>query len=94
MKPHKHAELIKAWANGAEIEWRSNAVFSWVTCHSPMWDDAGEFRIKPEKKWYRVAEFVYSDETNAAAAYNEDQETNWPESKQFSRWITGRIYYE
>ncbi len=20
-KPHKHAELIKAWADGAEIEW-------------------------------------------------------------------------
>ena len=22
MKPHKHAEIIKAWADGAEIEWK------------------------------------------------------------------------
>ena len=22
MKPHKHAELIKAWADGAEIQWK------------------------------------------------------------------------
>lgn len=51
MKPHKHAELIKAWADGAEIEYK-NVQHGWVTC-SPegmFWDVGGEYRIKPEPK--------------------------------------------
>ena len=51
MKPHKHAELIKAWADGAEIEYK-NVQHGWVAC-SPegmFWDVSGEYRIKPEIK--------------------------------------------
>ncbi len=49
-KPHVHAELIKAWADGAEIEYRDRQN-PWV----PMpthgdWEDFFEYRIKPELK--------------------------------------------
>jgi hypothetical protein len=50
-KPHKHAELIKAWADGAEIEelhlkkgWQPFTDGHWMECDS--WD----YRIKPEPK--------------------------------------------
>ena len=48
---HKHAGLIKAWADGAEIEvWNTN-VEKWLLCGSIIsWDECREFRIKPEPK--------------------------------------------
>jgi len=51
MKPHKHAELIKAWADGAQIQC--------FDCNHDGWKDLGEYfvwandyqyRIKPEPK--------------------------------------------
>lgn len=47
MKPHKHAELIKAWADGAEIQYYE--IDKWVDC-VPEWDEDYEYRIKPEPK--------------------------------------------
>lgn len=44
---HKHAELIKAWADGAKIQlWWADG---WVDSENPNW--GGEiYRIKPEPK--------------------------------------------
>ena len=57
MKPHKHAELIKAWADGAEIEYRDRCSNIQVNAWSPLppqgdWDEHPDFeyRIKPEPK--------------------------------------------
>ena len=51
MKPHKHAELIKAWADGAEIEYRYEWNQEWLSCGGhPDWFDNAEYRIKPEPK--------------------------------------------
>lgn len=61
-KPHKHAELIKAWADGAEIEWK-NSNESWVVDRNPNWgyQDA-MYRIKPEPKPdIVVSRWVYKD---------------------------------
>ena len=46
--PHKHAELIKAWADGAEIEVYWNG--KWEETASPIWNTQAEYRIKPEPK--------------------------------------------
>ena len=46
--PHIHAELIKAWADGAEIE-----VFNygqWWPLEAPFWEEETQYRIKPEPK--------------------------------------------
>ena len=50
-KPHKHAELIKAWADGAEIQYKDEDL-KWVNCglRTPTWRDDHEYRIKPEQK--------------------------------------------
>ena len=53
MKPHKHAELIKAWADGAEIQYKyTDDDDEWVDApHSILcWSDTYEYRIKPETK--------------------------------------------
>ena len=46
-QPHKHAELIKAWADGAEIE-INNPFRGWVLAPNPSWHEENEYRIKPE----------------------------------------------
>lgn len=48
--PHKHAELIKAWADGAEIEYFSKTTLEWCLITVPTWADNAEFRVKPEPK--------------------------------------------
>ena len=54
MKPHKHAEIIKAWADGAEIEYHTSSSYSnWnPICLGWSWDNTlvAEYRIKPEPK--------------------------------------------
>ena len=53
MKPHKHAELIKAWADGAEIQcYDSNPrEHIWVDCiPQPSWHENVKYRIKPQPK--------------------------------------------
>lgn len=48
--PHKHAELIKAWADGAEIQ-RLHCVErdEWVDEQVPYWHPAQHYRLKPHK---------------------------------------------
>ena len=45
---HKHAELIKKWADGNEIEIKTQN--GWSYCPNPDWSEIGEYRIKPEEK--------------------------------------------
>ena len=75
-KPHKHAELIKAWADGAEIEYRDCCSNIQVNAWSPLppqgdWDEHPDFeyRIKPEPKldsnlYYRAQGYVYGNEAS------------------------------
>jgi len=48
--PHKHAELIKAWADGAEIQLNVSPKSGWKDTHQPSWRPSYEYRIKPEPK--------------------------------------------
>ena len=57
-KPHKHAELIKAWADGAEIEKQSNTS-EWFLDYEPDWYEYAYYRIKPETK-PDVVSYIYA----------------------------------
>lgn len=46
-KPHKHAVLIKAWADSAEIEYQ-NDYGKWCFISDPSWHINIIYRIKPE----------------------------------------------
>ena len=55
MKPHKHAELIKAWADGqAEVEYRypkdDGSLSLWKDLTQCVFHEWYEYRIKPEEK--------------------------------------------
>lgn len=47
-KPHKHAALIHAWADGAEIEYRPAGGTGWTEMPTPQWSLIGDYRIKPQ----------------------------------------------
>ena len=46
---HKHADLIKAWADGAIIQ-KNNGMGFWVEVNHPDWMDWEVYRIKPTRK--------------------------------------------
>ena len=53
-KPHKHAEIIKQWADGAEIEWYSYFSEEWYDASlSPAWDDEQPHWAKSPQKLSR-----------------------------------------
>jgi hypothetical protein len=62
--PHKHAAIIKAWADGAEIESRTSDRSDWIACHTPRWHLEVEYRVKPatiadiaRNRWHQVQAF-------------------------------------
>jgi hypothetical protein len=67
-KPHPHAEVIKAYADGYEIEWMHPATEDWLFLREPAFEPTQKYRIKPEPKkppttWYQV---VYRNELGDA----------------------------
>ena len=84
-QPHKHAELIKAWADGAEIEYWSEFQNQWKDAYTPNWELRIQYRIKPEPKpdvvheikvWLsgnaqeRVILHMYNSDTHSARGFN------------------------
>jgi hypothetical protein len=57
---HKHADLIHAWAEGAEIEIYDTYDDQWNECSYPSFVDKCKYRIKPKpdvvKLYYKVGE--------------------------------------
>lgn len=58
--PHKHATLIHAYADGAEIQLQ-NSIGEWMDEKYPTWNLSAVYRIKPEPKpdteyWCRTYE--------------------------------------
>ena len=78
--PHKHAALIKAWADGAEIQAEFGEFGKpgpWLICPNPQWNGNVNYRIKPEPvpnvvTWHSVdpwavhASCMYKSDINAA----------------------------
>jgi hypothetical protein len=90
MKPHKHAELIKAWADGAEIEQRNLSIEDAAEWHEfdTFWGDETsdlkwEYRIKPEPKPNVVKAFMLvSDALDSLCFYDV---TGFPREKNKQR---------
>ena len=92
---HKHADVIIAWANGAEIECRLDPYDSWSKSTSPSWHADWEYRIKPPAKKYRVALFRHAGEEPLAVAANSQViADNFEHPLGFVRWLTDWVEYE
>ena len=99
MTPHKHADLIIAWAKGAEIQILSTDRVDpdkpvWLdvgTKYSPSWSEHQQYRIKPEKKYARIAEL---DLGSLVLCIFEKSDERAEANHHFKRWLTDCIYSE
>lgn len=49
--PHKHVQVIKAWADGAKIQYNTpRGWVDWLGDNSPSWDACSNYRVKPVPK--------------------------------------------
>lgn len=101
MTPHKHAALIKAWADGAEIEYRcadDPLDSTWYHVDTPLWNIYAEYRIKPETIKYRcyLWKTPYYNELKVGVTLGNGP--NSPEIMEqtptFVRWLTDWIEVE
>lgn len=93
--PHKHAALIHAWADGAEIE-RKEPDGTWVKSDCPTWKLHYEYRIKPqiEKRRYRVALYLSVGEVTTKTADGSGDEYLIERDPSFHSWLTDWVEYE
>lgn len=101
-KPHKHCELIKAWADGATIEFFHPETRKWVVDHMPTWSLIVIYRIKPEPKKMYVRLYA-NKSTGAMFCCNpspiKGKETDMPDylssqQRWVSDWIEVELYSE
>ena len=60
--PHKHRDVIIAWANGEEIEGKWQKEWALVdTIYAPQFDPDREYRIKPKRVKKEGWVNVYTD---------------------------------
>ena len=88
-KPHKHAELIKAWADGATIQVKyTDDPQYWVDKDNPTWHPNDQYRIKRDEPRLRNM-YVYNCPSMGKSWVDEKD----PESAQMgSAWVyMGRI---
>lgn len=94
-KPHKHCEVIKAWADGAEIQVKDPALNRWspLTEH-PCWYEDMQYRVKPKTILYRVAIYKLTGGFATAAVNNAEQEQAIANAPCFIGWLTDWIEVE
>lgn len=90
-QPHKHRDVIIAWANGAEIEWRHGNDGAWQEKTSSEWFLENEYRIKPKIVKREGWIGIYDDSVSSGSIYRTQKEC---ESNCPSACITIRIEWE
>lgn len=49
-KPRMHSEMIKAWADGADVEWFNTKTNEWKFIVYPTWREDTKYRIKTTRE--------------------------------------------
>ena len=94
--PHKHAEVIRAWADGHSVQYRVGDSVEWETIGDyPMFVEDYQYRVKPEPKKhkYRVALFSRGDSVWTATEELSDEDFS-EGCKNFIRYPTDWIEVE
>lgn len=95
--PHKWAAVIKSWADGAEIQYKSRDDYKWIDLLTltPSWSNSMEYRIKPQTIKYRVALIKGDGFCHTATANSKEGESHITELfPNFSRWLTDWVEVE
>lgn len=64
-KPRPHADIIRAWADGAEVQYRAPNSTGWVDAPDPAFVADYEYRVKPAREYPKLD----VDEINRLASY-------------------------
>ena len=97
MTPHKHHDLIVAWAKGAQIQCQ---VFGkpnqWFDIDNPDWLDAYTYRIKPNPdvvlyKYICTKGFTYTRDSLEDYGDTKGKEGNFPNLKLILDGETGKL---
>ena len=95
---HKHADVIIAWAEGTEVEYRKDPDRPWTPVPSQSnWYDYEdvEYRIKPPAKKCRVALFKSDTSIYYTSTADTPEDANsYEKGRGFVRWLTDWIEYE
>ena len=82
---HKHADLIHAWAEGAEIEIYRSEDGAWRTQQHPLFSEHCEYRIKPTPK----PDVVRYLSANKNTGYSSDLYQRYPEAANLKLTFDG-----
>ena len=84
-KPHKHAALIKAWADGAQVQIKLEE--GWTNCFpQPLWNEEYEYRIKPTTIKYRT--YLYESYGKLVVQTCNHGDSTKPEKlRRFIKWL-------
>jgi hypothetical protein len=82
--------VIKAWADGAKIQYKDYTNV-WQDCsNSPIWSDDIDYRVKPEIKEFRLAKMRAESGSECINLYFDRENEKAVESKPiFVNWLTG-----
>lgn len=69
--PHKHAAVIKAWADGAQIQFRRHADAEWLDTSLPEWTAHHHYRVKPEPHEVHVVAWISAQGGFNAMSYTD-----------------------
>lgn len=93
-QPHKHKDMIIAWANGEQIEFRiPSETDEWKYVSMPFWLEDVEYRVKPEPKErvhsFRIGVGAYDDGSiYTFTVDNEVEEQHLQAGLNFIGWIS------
>ena len=91
-QPHKFKDVIIAWANGEEIEFRNpDCSTEWKPIKNPSWLADTEYRVKPKEEVlrFRVALLQDNDDYFTTTADDAEEEANLQNDPWFIAWLGG-----
>lgn len=101
--PHKHAAVIKAWADGADVEFRNTLHKieinnGWIPLSPrarPGWNDEYEYRVKPmPHKWQKeIDAFNRGEEVQWQYNYSPNPLRWWPKRDVDPDWNHSKVTY-
>lgn len=93
-KQHKHCEVIKAWADGAVIQFFNPFTRSWKDLNDPIWSDENQYRIKPQTIRYRVGVYACGEGLLIVTAETDKREKDIENWSGFKGWVSDWIEVE
>lgn len=89
--PHKHAAVIREYANGYPVQFRNELTSRWTDVEAPAFADGAEYRVKPdtiELKYRRYATRDWCGSMSVFCLQWDSRHDYYPENGlDFLRWI-------